>query len=95
MLETLANGAIIFDRFDTEVENKPAEVIFCFVPGNAMTPFVVWHRWKSTGALFWGHYHPGNEHELAMSYFRDTKNGRKRSASDKFAVVTPAATAAQ
>ena len=73
LLESLPNGAIIFDRCDCEVEGKPAEVVFAFVPGNPMTPFAVWHRAKINGALFWGQFYPGNENDRALTYFKERK----------------------
>lgn len=73
LLETLPNGAIIFDRFDCEVEGKSAEVVFAFTPGNAMTPFVVWHRAKNNGTLFWGQFFPGVENDRALAHFKERK----------------------
>ena len=74
MLETLQNGAIIFDRADCEVEGRPAEVIHCFIPGNAMTPFAVWHRFKGSQDVFWGQFYPGKEAATAVSYFKERKD---------------------
>jgi len=92
LLESLPNGAVVYDRFETEVEGKPAEVLLCFVPGNAMTPFAVWHRFKyNGGALFWGKFWPGVENETALHYFKDLRNQRKA----KLSVVQQAEAAAQ
>lgn len=75
MLETLANGAIVFDRFDRhEQEGRLAtEVVFCFLPDNDATPFAVWHRTKEDGGLFWGHYHTAQNVDVAKAYFEDRR----------------------
>ena len=81
MLETLVNGAIIFDRFDYEIDRRPAEVIFCFLPGNAMTPFTIWHRTKADGQLFSGRFYPGNEHDNASAYFKELRTKAPRASN--------------
>jgi len=73
--ETLSSGAIIFDRFDLPEQqgNMAAEVVFCFLPDNPYTPFVVWHRTKKDGGTYWGHYHTGADLDKARDYFEDRR----------------------
>ena len=92
MLETLKNGAIVFDRFDLPEQSGQysAEVVFCFLPGNAYSPFVIWHRTKHDGGCYWGHYHAGNEVDAALAYFKERKAYYRKMAEEiKTAAAKP------
>lgn len=65
IIDKLKNGAFVLARARlphvADSGQLPAEIVLCFMPGNAVTPFITWHRItddskENAGDLFWGHY---------------------------------------